>query len=102
MAHIIKCICECCVECYFSNFVFDTHQKNSYEFVTPCEEYELIHTKLLRRCKAREGKARQSSPLRSLRVWNEVDLVPLACEDGTGQDMIMLVGYCVFESVRVR
>ena len=30
------------------------------------------------------GKPRVQNPNRSLNVWNEVDFVPLACEDGPG------------------
>ena len=35
-------------------------------------------------------KPRVLSPLRSLRVRNEVDLVPLACEDGNNQSNELL------------
>ena len=42
-------------------------------------------------------KPRILSPLRSLHVRNEVDLVPLACEDGATDktDLVLCVTQCV-------
>ena len=39
-------------------------------------------------------KPRVLSPLRSLRVRNEVDLVPLACKDGPSDPLPCFVMFC--------